>query len=122
MTNGNGNRGLSPYISAEWKIRYVHLIRIGNWLIVPIYFFVVALPLYYEWRTELPPKDELQTVQGTLTFQWISGKAGTLVGIAGSSDTSYYSCRKGLFGSNHDCQHLDLDRIRLLAGKQATVK
>jgi hypothetical protein len=107
--------------SADSKVRYARLIRIGNWCLVPIYLVLVVLPLYCEWTSEIPPLQSLRRIDGILTYKLVSGRAGTLVGVTTESGTRYYTCRTGLFGSKHDCGNFYFDRIQPLAGKPVSV-
>jgi len=106
--------------SSIWKIKYAKLIRIGNWLLIPIYIFVVGLPLYYEWVTNVPVMERLNTVSGELIYKWTGGRTGAMPGIKLSGVDYYFTCRDGLIGNRHDCPNLYLQKIKNLAGGEAT--
>ena len=103
-----------------WKMHYVRWIRFGNWLLIPIYVFVAAFPLYYEWRAEIPPFEQLTKTEGILTYKRVA-KKGAMIGLRAQEGTHLFTCRFGLFGGRHDCENLTLQRIQPLEGKPATV-
>lgn len=105
---------------ASWKRRYVKLARVGNWLLVPIYIFAVALPMYYKWQYDLPPIEAMNKSEGVLTYKAHGGKIGTKVGLITPAGTEYFTCKSGV-SSRHDCPGLYLEKIKPLAGKTATI-
>lgn len=103
----------------SWKSRYARWLRIGNWMLVPIYFFVVAIPLYYEWKTEVPAPEKLVVAEGHLTYQ-LTGKRGPLIGLKENEGTQYYSCKSGLFTNSHNC-FVPRETLERVAGREATI-
>lgn len=67
--------------SNKWKLRYVQLIRISNWLMIPLYFFVCLVPGYYVMTANLPPPEQLKVSEGRLVLKWMEGKKGYMTGI-----------------------------------------
>lgn len=87
---------------SRWKRRFVSWVRIGNWLLIPIYIFVIALPLYYEWKTEIPSVEQFNRADGNLVYKRIV-KKGALIGLKSDEGAQYFTCRPGLFTNTHDC-------------------
>lgn len=106
---------------SRWKRLYVRWARIGNWLLIPIYILVIALPIYYEWKAVIPPTENLQIAEGELIYKLSGGKRGTLIGLKTPDGARFFTCRKGLFGSRHDCWTRDFKRTNALEGKPAVV-
>lgn len=82
-------------IRQSWKTLYVRLMRSGNWLLMPMHSFAIALPLYYEWKIEVPPVERLYRQEGELTYRLINGKQGTMVGLKTPTGAQLFTYRNG---------------------------
>lgn len=102
------------------KKGYVRSLRIGNGLLLPIYVFLILIPLYYEATAKIPAQNDLHVSRGALTHKW-TGKQGALIGLTFQDGTiHYFTCSSGSFSRSHDC-FLDVHALERLAGKPAVV-
>jgi hypothetical protein len=83
----------------SWRLTYVRWSRRSNWLVSFFYVFFILVPLYYEYKTEIPPDDALQKMKGTFLNKHI-GKAGYLVELSSGEGKETFTCRKNLILGN----------------------
>lgn len=93
----------------------------GTWIVLPIAIFVILIPAWYAWTTQLPPLEQLQRREGTLTYKFLNNRLGAKVGITNDSGTEYFTCRPSQLGKRHDCPRLGFEELKPLKGKPAEV-
>ncbi|MDR3221259.1 MAG: hypothetical protein LBU46_04515, partial [Candidatus Accumulibacter sp.] len=77
--------------------------------------------MYYEYKTEIPPDDALQKMEGTFFNKHI-GKAGYLVELTSGEVKETFTCRENLIlGNRHDCLWAKGNDFSLFDGKVAIV-
>lgn len=105
--------GLRYWIRRLWKN--------GTLIALPIAIFVILIPAWYAWITQLPPLEQLQRREGTLTYKLLNNRLGAKVGITNDSGTEYFTCRPSQLGKRHDCLRLGFEELKPLKGKPAEV-
>lgn len=112
-TSSLSKNGVRYWIRRLWKN--------GTWIVLPIAIFVILIPAWYAWTTRVPPLEQLQRREGTLTYKFLNNRLGALVGITNDSGTEYFTCRPSQLGKRHDCLRLGLEELKPLKGKPAEV-
>jgi hypothetical protein len=102
----------------SWRLKHVRFVRKSDWFIIPLYIFIVAIPVCNTLLSEIPPLEQSQIAEGELSYEkvWRNGKRVVLENI---NEKSYYTCRDSLFGRSHDCSIKNIDDF---VGKSATIQ
>jgi hypothetical protein len=100
---------------------YVRKMRRSLWLFPFIYIFFSIIPIYYEYKTEIPPDDALNKTDGKFLYRHI-GKGGYIVEMFDGGGKHSFTCRKNIFlGNSHSCLFIKGDDFSPFNGKAATV-
>ena len=104
----------------RYSAKDIRNIRIGSFLLIPIYIFIIFIPLAYTWFAEIPPFQQLQITSGELTYKDVGRRGDRLTGVKLDLDTIFFTCAKGKFGAAPDCLS-PYSAYEELAGKPVTV-
>jgi hypothetical protein len=101
-----------------WRLKYVRFIRRTNWLIIPMYIFMILIPTYNTLISEIPPLEQSEIAKGEFSYKQ-AGRNGKLIVLKNANEKSFYTCRDSIFGGSHDCFIKNIDDF---AGKPATIR
>jgi hypothetical protein len=104
-----------------WRFKYVKRKPQGQWLALTFYIFVLVIPLFYEYRTEIPPDETLIKTEGVFFYKHAGRRRGYIVELSDGEKKENFTCRENMFLGIHTCFYPeDLD-FGVFNGKTATV-
>lgn len=94
--------------------------RLSYFALLAGFLFVIVIPGFYDWTSEIPNLEGLHETEGNFTYK-VTGRHNEdrLMGIITNTGTMYFSCGQGYI-AHPDCIHPSSEYDRLV-GKPAQV-
>lgn len=90
----------------------------GGWIVIFINLFIIWIPAYYLYMTDVPSEYDLKKSEGTIVYKELP-KLDTMLGLSNTDGIEYFSCRTDSFSRTKGC--FEKSKVILLNGKYGEV-
>ena len=90
----------------------------GGWMVIFINLFIIWIPAYYLYMTDIPDENDLRKSEGTIVYKELT-KGDNLIGLSNAEGIEYFSCRTDSFSRKKRC--FGKPNIILLDGKYGKI-
>ena len=99
--------------------KYFRYLLRKNWFLILLWIFCFLIPTYHTQTSVIPSQENLQFVQGILSFEKRGTRSGTILVVDGRDGKEYYTCRDVAF-AGHSCIY-GTEMIKALTGKTVQI-